>query len=99
MQVWFICCVDGLNKVPKCRYGENDCYFARTITDYTGLVTGTQFFNRGDSRLLALNGPHRPVFAAIEGDSDTSLEQLAIPFLVYITPLLLILRDRPLTMK
>jgi len=53
--IWFVLCLDGLNKVPKCRYGEPECYFTREITDYLGTSTGRQFFNRkieGDSSHL-----------------------------------------------
>merc|ERR1711871_551421 len=31
----FAMCMDGINKVPKCRYGEKNCYFAREIRDHT----------------------------------------------------------------
>merc|ERR1712216_197312 len=68
---WFVCCLDGLNKMPKCRYGENDCYFVRRQCDFMGKNCGMVFKNR-----------------AVEGDSDSSLEQLAIPFLVTLVSLL-----------
>jgi len=68
--VWFVLCLDGLNKIPKCRYGEDDCYFVRTQRDFNGQNEGTVFKNR-----------------AVEGDSDSSLEQLAIPFLVTMVSL------------
>jgi hypothetical protein len=69
--IWFVCCLDGLNKMPKCRYGTNDCYFVRQQTSFDGKITQQAFKNR-----------------AIEGDSDESLEQLAIPFLVTFLSLL-----------
>merc|ERR1711865_1097759 len=25
--VWFTLCLAGLDKIPRCRYGENDCYY------------------------------------------------------------------------
>merc|ERR1712216_394187 len=66
--IWLACCLDGLNKVPKCRYGNPDCYFVRPVEginkDGKSFSTGQQFFNR-----------------AVEGDNDNSLEQLAIPLL------------------
>jgi len=30
--VWFVCCLDGINKIPKCRYGESDCYFTVSLS-------------------------------------------------------------------
>merc|ERR1712216_283218 len=65
--IWLACCLGGLNKVPKCRYGDNDCYFVRPVEAINkdgSTSQGQQFFNR-----------------AVEGDNDNSLEQLAIPLL------------------
>merc|ERR1712072_1599969 len=69
--VWFVLCIHGLNTMPKCRYGSNDCYFVVPQKDFQGNNLQMVFKNR-----------------AIEGDSDTSLEQLAIPFLVTFASML-----------
>merc|ERR1711907_277156 len=29
--IWFVCMLDGINKIPKCRYGEDDCYFTVSL--------------------------------------------------------------------
>jgi len=68
--IWFIICLDGLFKIPKCRYGDEsgECYFVRPTkgTDIAGnIVTVSALKNR-----------------AVEGSSDSGMEQLAIPLLV-----------------
>merc|ERR1711988_1366438 len=64
-------CPDGLNTIPKCRYGEPECFFVVTQKDLDGNNEMKVFKNR-----------------AVEGDSDSSYEQLAIPLLVTLFSLL-----------
>ena len=41
-------CMDGINKVPKCRYGEKNCYFAREIRDHTKQTADYVMLNMGE---------------------------------------------------
>jgi len=59
-----LCAITGLAILPKCRYGEAECYFHVSLPAYNG---GSEI------EVLKLR--------AIEGGSDYSAEQLAIPIL------------------
>merc|ERR1712166_884287 len=67
--VGMMCAVTGMAILPKCRYGMPECYFHVTNCAYTD--------NEGKSEgcvdVLKMR--------AIEGSSDYSAEQLAIPIL------------------
>merc|ERR1711939_1264231 len=49
--IFWACCLSGLGSIPKCRYGEPECYFAVSLTDHQG-NTASVFKNmavEGDS--------------------------------------------------
>eukprot|EP00656_Telonema_subtile_P003762 TRINITY_DN1169_c0_g1_i2.p1 TRINITY_DN1169_c0_g1~~TRINITY_DN1169_c0_g1_i2.p1 ORF type:complete len:176 (+),score=49.06 TRINITY_DN1169_c0_g1_i2:175-702(+) len=64
-----ILCTTGLAKLPKCRYGENNCFYhpSTAICDHTGAFCATS------ASMASL------VKVRIEGSSDNVSEQLAIP--------------------
>eukprot|EP00656_Telonema_subtile_P050808 TRINITY_DN667_c0_g1_i1.p1 TRINITY_DN667_c0_g1~~TRINITY_DN667_c0_g1_i1.p1 ORF type:complete len:250 (-),score=74.55 TRINITY_DN667_c0_g1_i1:193-942(-) len=66
--IGMMCAITGMAILPKCRYGEPDCYFSVTNCAYTKPTESSECI---------------PVLKmrAIEGSSDYSAEQLAIPIL------------------
>jgi len=90
--LWFALCMAGLDEIPKCRYGEVDCYFARNVAGITDvrcadpdncIWTGDNggIPNPYDNAVKIYN-------KAVEGDNNSSYEQLAIPLLVTLMSLL-----------
>jgi len=73
--VGFICCVIGIDVVPKCRYGSPECYFSVKVCPYNaqspriGPVT-----LQGDDSCRAMLKSR-----AVEGSSAWSGEQFALP--------------------
>merc|ERR1712072_862672 len=67
--VGMVCAIVGMAILPKCRYGEPNCYFRVRNCAYTDELGHT------DGCLYTLKS------RAIEGSNDMSAEQLAIPIL------------------
>merc|ERR1712070_16030 len=69
--IWFGFCAGGLDKLPKCRYGENDCFWhpSASICDSTFTYCMDQP-SAGIRQLIKVK---------LEGSSDNVSEQLAIP--------------------
>merc|ERR1712086_998450 len=70
--VGMICAASGLAVLPKCRYGEPECYFRVVNCAYTD----DQGHSEGCLDTLMLR--------AIEGSNDIGAEQLAIPILATV---------------
>lgn len=70
--IFFLLCIAGLDKLPKCRYGENRCFYhpATAICDYTN-----QYCTATNMGLVKVR---------IEGSSDSISEQLAIPVIATV---------------
>jgi len=66
-----VLCFVGIDKVPRCRYGEPECYFVRD-----------QIAGESDNLLDPIYKGKAFKNHAVEGDSSSSLEQLALPFFV-----------------
>lgn len=64
-----LCAITGMAILPKCRYGEPECYFRVVICSFTD--------SNGESKGCVNSLKMR----AIEGSTDSSAEQLAIPIL------------------
>merc|ERR1712178_79034 len=67
--VGMICAIVGMAILPKCRYGDPECYFRVRNCAYTDDL------GHSDGCLYTLK------LRAIEGSNDVSAEQLAIPIL------------------
>jgi len=80
----FICSIAGIDIIPKCRYGESECYFSVKVCP----------FNAQSPRIgtVALQGEDgcMPMLKtrAVEGSSNWSGEQFALPIFVSVCALL-----------
>eukprot|EP00658_Telonema_sp_P-2_P037115 TRINITY_DN2672_c0_g1_i2.p1 TRINITY_DN2672_c0_g1~~TRINITY_DN2672_c0_g1_i2.p1 ORF type:complete len:226 (+),score=46.17 TRINITY_DN2672_c0_g1_i2:192-869(+) len=72
--VGMMCAITGMAILPKCRWGEPECYFLAHTCAYTK-ATDTVATGESDGCMNVLK------FRAIEGSNDYSAEQLAIPIL------------------
>jgi len=82
--VTFVLCLDGLTKVPRCRYGDADCYFQ------VYLPHGCTKQNAIDGVVLGNSGvecTRELLKKAVEGSSEDSSEQFYIPYLVTLISL------------
>jgi len=72
--VWFAFCAHGMAEIPKCRYGEKECYYRVPdgMCDHTGAYCNTYYL----------------VNMRVEGSADNSLEQFAIPLIASLASLL-----------
>ena len=92
LQACFAMCMDGINKVPKCRYGEPECYFTRQVQDHTKTQADSLLLNRGApapptcGHAGGADTGRGLVPAAVEGSSDSDASQLAIPIVVSCPP-------------
>jgi len=72
--LWFAICLAGLDKIPRCRYGENDCYYRapNPVCDSTGAFCNSVWL----------------INMRVEGSAADSMEQFALPIVAAICSML-----------
>jgi len=86
--IWFVMALHGLNEVPKCRYGEPECNFPtnQCVSQSIGALEPQPTDTTNPATASPFTTYCKYVFLkkAIEGSSDYSLEQLAVPIMTVL---------------
>merc|ERR1711988_89027 len=75
----FLCCIAGVDTIPKCRYGEPECYFSVKVCPFNAQSPriGPAQLQTNDAGCMATLKTR-----AVEGSSAWSGEQFALPIFV-----------------